>query len=367
MISFYTKWAGRERQRPANRSGVLVVAAGGIGDAIMLAHVFPRFAALAKDGETVTLLLRADAARAAFLYRGQAQVLAVDFTRLGKSYFYRRRMARQLRSACYRAVISADYLRHPKLDEALIDACRAAETYAMEPRPWPKYERQLARNRNIYTRLFDSGPVLKDKILRWVAYLDWLGAPKIPLSLNLPAGKLPPARARARPLAVLAPFSAVKAKQCPAALYARLIERLGGAYDVVLTGAPNDLDRNPSFGALLDLPNGSFEDANFENLLPILRAATVVIAADTATMHLAVAAGAPTLCLASAAYVGEITPYAPEISPPNSHTIYVPMECAGCLGVCIHPLENEMYRCVADLSEATVLEKLDEILAVDSP
>ena len=30
--------------------GILIIAAGGIGDAILLAHLFPRFAGLAEDG-----------------------------------------------------------------------------------------------------------------------------------------------------------------------------------------------------------------------------------------------------------------------------------------------------------------------------
>ena len=54
--------------------GILIIAAGGIGDAILLAHLFPRLAGLAEDGEPVTFILRADAGRAAFLFSGLAQV-----------------------------------------------------------------------------------------------------------------------------------------------------------------------------------------------------------------------------------------------------------------------------------------------------
>ena len=73
--------------------------------------------------------------------------------------------------------------------------------------------------------------------------------------------------------------------------------------------------------------------------------------------------GAPTLCLASAAYVDEIVPYAPEITPPNAHFLYTPMDCQSCLGNCIHPPEDGMYPCVAQLEADVVVQKMQELLA----
>ena len=80
-------------------------------------------------------------------------------------------------------------------------------------------------------------------------------------------------------------------------------------------------------------------------------------------MHLAVAVGAPTLCLASAAYVGEIVPYAPEITPDNAHFIYQDMDCRGCLGACIHPLDDGMYRCLAAIDPVRVVAEVTRLLA----
>jgi ADP-heptose:LPS heptosyltransferase len=342
--------------------GILIVAAGGIGDAILLAHLFPRFAGLAGDGETVTLVLRGDAAKAAFLFQGLAQVVAVDFARLRSSFLYRRRVFNCLKRAKYRLAISADYKRHPKLDEALILASGATEIRAMKARPWSKYDRQLQRGEARFTGLYDSGPVLANKILRWTGFLDWLGADGAPPVLRFAPERCPPATPIDRPLIVLAPFSAEILKQSPAALYAKILDHLGSGYDVLLSGAPTDLDANPEFKPLLERPNTAFDGASFEALAPRLRAATLVVAADTATMHLAVAMGAPTLCLASAAYVGEIVPYAAEITPANAHFIHVPMDCQSCLGTCVHPPEAGMYPCVAAIDERQVIENIDRIL-----
>jgi len=93
-----------------------------------------------------------------------------------------------------------------------------------------------------------------------------------------------------------------------------------------------------------------------------LRAANLVVSVDTACMHLAVAVGAPTLCLASAAYVGEIVPYDSALTPPNVQFVYKNMDCEGCLGNCHLPPENGMYPCVAQLLETTVLNRVREML-----
>jgi hypothetical protein len=83
-------------------------------------------------------------------------------------------------------------------------------------------------------------------------------------------------------------------------------------------------------------------------------------------MHLAVAAGAPTLCLASAAYVGEIVPYAPAITPDNVRFLYQSMPCEGCLGDCHLPTEQNMYPCLARLSEETVLATVKELMTPEA-
>jgi len=342
--------------------GLLITAAGGIGDAILFAHVFSDFAALAEGGQTVTLVLRADAAKAGFLFNGLAQVRTVDFIRLRRSYLYRRRVFKALGRARFRCAISADYKRHPKLDEALLLAADAPETAVMKARPWAKYESRLGRNEARFTAIYDSGPALQDKILRWAGFLQWLGGGGGAPILNFPSARCPPAAAVARPLVILAPFSAEKSKQSPASLFEKIIDYLRDDFDIALTGVSGDLRANPQFEPLLGETNVKFDDSSFEVLAPRLCAASLVVAADTATMHLAVALGAPTLCLASAAYVGEIVPYAAEISPANAHFLYQPMDCQGCLGVCVHPPVAGMYPCVAALDANKVIETIKSIL-----
>ena len=361
-------WLYRRRrgvQRPGPALGVLLISSGGLGDTVLFAHVAGRFLRLAKKDEPVTVLLRADAMKMAFLLPGGVRVLGVDFDRLRKDLGYRRRVTDDIFEAHYRLVVHTDYLRHPDLDEALAAAAQAPEAVAMEPRPWPKYDARLLQNRRLYRRLYDSGDPRLDKVVRWSRFADWLsGVEESPPPVALlPREGLPPAEVADDPVVVMQPFSAVRQKQSPPALYRRLSESLPSATRVVITGTRSDLDANGEFKALLDLPGVTFDDRGFEDLVPMLRGARLVVSVDTALMHLAVAVGAPTLCLASAAYVGEIVPYDPAITPPNARFVHHSMPCEGCLGDCILAAENGMFPCVARLDEDQILAAAGSMMA----
>lgn len=352
------------KSRTGTPDGVLLTVGGGLGDAVMLAHVLPRFLALRKPGERATVLLRRDAAKMAFLFPKDLTVETVDYGRFLKSGSYRREIMGRIHAAHYRAAVSVDYLRHPRIDDMLIAAAAAPETAAMEPRSWPKHDRALRANRAIYKHLFDSGPPLTDKIVRWSRFAAWLtGTDAPPPVASLSPETLPPPVAVDHPTVIMQPFSAVPEKQSPPDLWRKIVEALPPGSRAVMAGAPTDLERNPVFRSLLDLPNVVFDGSTFQGIVPLLRAARLVVSVDTAMMHLAVAVGAPTLCLASAAYVGEIVPYDPAIAPPNMHVVYRDMPCRGCLGACILPKENGMFPCVARLDEAEILGKVKALLA----
>ena len=344
--------------------GILVVASGGLGDAVLLAHIFPRFAGFARPGERVVLVLRRDARKMAFLFDGLAEVEYVDYDKYARSFFHRRAVHKHLGRRRWRLILSADFLRHPRRDERLIKSLPADEKLAMRARSWAKYDSELARNEAIYARLFESGPVLLDKVVRWQRFADWLtGASEPAPILRFAAQRLPEPAPTQNPIAILVPFSAVREKQASADLFADIARKLADSCDILIAGAPDDLVRNPDYAPLLDLPRVRFEACDFVGLAKLMRAAKIVVSVDTAAMHLAVAMGAPTLCLASAAYVGEIVPYAAEITPANVRFVYTPMACQGCLGVCTLPKEADRFACVARLSRTDILAGIDTMIA----
>ena len=349
---------GLERRLSPRRgppSGVLLLSAGGLGDTVLWSLLLPRFAELARAGETVTVLLRSDAARMSFLFPPDITVKTVDFARLRRPP-YRRRIFAELYRAHYRLVVSTDFLRHPDLDEALAFACAAPETAAMAPRPWRKYDRRLIAHGRRWSRLFKSGGSRLDKVVRWARFADFLtGRTVPPPPVALAPARMPAAVPLERPTVFIQPFSAVKLKQSRPELYRRIIAVLPEGWQVRIAGHPGDLDRNPDYRPLLDLPGVTFEPAPFAELAGLLRSARLVISVDTACMHLAAALGVPTLCLASAAYVGEIVPYATEITPATVRFLWRHMECQGCLGDCRLAPVDSMYPCVAALDTAEVV------------
>ena len=344
-------------------SGVLIVSSGGIGDTVLFSLVFRRFARLAKEGEPITLLLRENATKVGFLFGKNVSIYALDYERFAKDRSYRKSTCQYLYDSNFRLVVSTDFLRHPKKDDLLVQACKASEVLAMEPRSWPKYDRVLQKNRSLYDRLYDSGPVVLDKIVRWTGFANWLTDETLaPPQVKLPPEISPATVAGNRPTVILVPFSAVKEKQPPASLFSAIVEIIPKHHDIVIACAPGEFLKNRNFDSLLHLSNVRLDESSLENLLPVLQAARLVVSVDTATMHLAVAAGARTLCLASAAYVGEIIPYAPQITPKNVYFIYTPMECQGCLGNCIHSTENGMFPCVSRINQREVLAKVLQLL-----
>lgn len=355
-------WERRLVRRDGPPRGVLIVAAGGLGDTVLFAHVLPRFLALARPDEPVTVVLRRDAAKMAFLLPKTVAVRAVDFRALRENVLYRRRTLADMRALNARLALSADYLRHPRLDEALLAAAEAPETAAMIARPWPKYQVLLDRNRSLYARLFDSGPALADKIVRWTRFANWLTGRDDPP----PRAILDSAPLQARegaPLVVVQPFSAVARKQVPPALWRAVIAALPPEAEILVTGAPGDFAAHPEYRALENPPRVRLDTSTFTELAPRLRAARLVVSVDTALMHLAIAVGAPTLGLASAAYVGEIVPYDAAVIPPNARFLYADMPCRGCLGDCRLPPEAGMYPCVARLDAAAVAREAARMFA----
>ncbi|MDH5749534.1 MAG: lipopolysaccharide heptosyltransferase family protein, partial [Rhodospirillales bacterium] len=217
ILDFFHATLRKRQPRAVSASGVLLVAAGGLGDTVLLSLVLNRFAELAGAGDAVTVLIRRESKKMDFLFPDNVNVLAVDFARFHSNLAYRWNISRTLYNNNYRLVVSVDFLRHPYLDEAMIRACRAPESMAMIPRPWPKYDRQLRHNQSIFNRLFDSGPIHMDKVVRWARFADWLtGRTRPPPMVYLPSEKAATETDREGGPVVIQPFSAVGAKQLPA-------------------------------------------------------------------------------------------------------------------------------------------------------
>ena len=366
ILDNFFKFLDKSEQRESKPSGVLLLSCGGLGDTILFSHIIDHFIPLVKRNEAISVLIRDDSIKTAFLLPDTVKKITVNFHKLKKNLFYRKKIMQDLYHHNFRMVISTDYLRHPRLDEALILACQAPETAAMVARPWEKYQKLLDENARYYKILYDSGDKVYNKIARWVDFANSLtGANRPPPKTLISPKLLPTPLSEQRPLVIINPFSAVREKESPLELYETIIDNLASHIRIIITGTSKDLAKHPNFERLFRRKNVEFFDATFVDLLPKILAAKIVISVDTALMHLAVASGAPTLCLASAAYVGEIVPYSEETKPSNAFFCYVPMKCQGCLGKCHLSPINDMFPCVAKLRPSEILEKINYILRLN--
>ncbi len=350
-------------RRLKKTNGVLLTAVGGLGDTVLFSLVAERFAALADPDEPITVMLRSDGAETAFCLRDTFNIMTVYFSQFTSSPIYRWKTLEILFQANYRLVVSTDFLRHPFLDEAMIEACDASDVIAMLARSSRKYDKHLNANKKIFTRLYDSGNAKMDKVIRWNNFASWaLGKSKPPPKIILSKMFAPLTEEKAVHEVIIQSFSAAKEKQVTSACYKALINALPPDTSIRMTGLPSDLDANPGIKELIKLDGVTFDSSSFAEIAPRLETADLVVSVDTALMHLAVGLGAPTLCLASAAYVGEIVPYDKRICPDNVSFLFEDMPCAGCLGDCIHPLVSGRYACIDRITPERVVKKALDIL-----
>lgn len=345
----------RYKKRRRRAEGVLLVSSRGPAEMVFLSAVLPRFMRLAKLDESVTLLCRGDAAGMAFLFPRTLKIRRIDFRRLDELE-YRWSAFTDLFQQHYRLIVSLDYVREHDQDEALIITADPAGTAGMVPPPFKRnFHQRLEESEKVFDLLFDSGPVRQDKIVRWSRFADEILDDRQPPQLALlEDSQLPTAEALPDTI-VLMPFSGVRQRMLPPEDWRNLTDLVPPNWQVLVAGHKNDFDKYPEYMSLLTQPNVKMETAGFERLSSTLLGSKLVIGVDTAALHLAVLLGVPTLCLASAAYVGAGVPYDERVVPANVQFVYVPMECQGCLGRCKFPLEDGMYKCVNTIDTEQVL------------
>ena len=353
----------RKKKRENAPSGVLLVSSGGLGDTVLFSIIINRFYTIAKSNEKITLLLRSDSKKVSFLFHEKISIYTVNYKEFRKKRNYRSKIENELYLLNFRIVVSTDFLRHPKLDEAIIKACDAQKTIAMEARPWGKYNAELSRNRKFFNEIFESGPIHFNKILRWCNFAGSITSEQYPLpKLLIEKGLMPKSNKYNKRTIILNPFSAVREKQISLEVLSQIIDYIGDTYHFVIACAPSDLEKNIEYKNLDHKKDIEFDLSDFETLAPRLRSVRLVISVDTALMHLSIVLGAPTICIASAAYVNEIVPYPETIIPKNAEFVYKSMPCEGCLGDCSLTLENKRFPCINRIPAEEIFKKIDKIL-----
>jgi len=346
-----------------DRSGVLLVSSGGIGDTLLFRLIIQRFQSLLLPGERLHLVIREESRHVAFLFPKDIQVHTVDYPRFLKNRAYRRKVCGQMQGLNLRMAASTDHLRHPLIDDVLVRATFAPHKFALNPRSWPKYDTLLGRNAKQYAPLVDVPDHMEHRLIRWWHLANAICEDEEPVpKVSLPKAALPAAAHPDRDLYMIHPFSAIRERQYSARIYRDILTVLPPDCDIALSCGPDDLTKNPEFKVLLDDVRVYADTSSFEEKAATLQAAKLVISIDTSLMHLATLCGAPTICLASAAHVVDSIPYDDRMTPGNVRFLYHDMACRMCLGQCPRPLEDSRYPCIARMDTHLILDEITSLL-----
>jgi len=356
-------------QRRADRAtgdkrGLLLVSSGGLGDTILFSLMVTRFRQLVGADEPVWVVVRSESAGLSFLFPDGVTLIPVDYRRFIKKTVYRLDTCKRITQLGARIAISTDHLRLPTVDDVMIRASGADKRYALSPRTWPKHDKALQAHRHWYTYWVDPDPAMAHRLIRWWEWVNGLighvtEVPKVKFDPSL----LPEPLHSGKPEIILHPFSAIAEREVDPQVFIDIANAFADDYQIVMTAGPNDLARAPRHQALADHPGVEVDTSDLKSKAARLRGAKLVVSVDTSIMHLSVGVGAPTICLASAAHIVDSVPYDSRMMPENVTFMVPEIDCAGCLGQCIHPLEGGRYRCLGQLTTDIVLSKAQEILA----
>lgn len=347
----------------AKKRGLLIVQSGGLGDAILFSLMIERFMRLVEPDEPVTLILRSESAGAPFLFPDRVTVIGIDYRRFIRSAGYRWQQSRCVRALGARIAVCADHLRLPTVSDALIRASAANESYALTPKSWPKHDAALTANRALYTRWVEPDPAMQHRLIRWWELINALeGGVEAPPVVKLDPAYLPAPSAAPKPRIVLHPFSAVAEREAAPEIFVAVAKAFAATCEVVVSAGPNDLARAPRHVPLSEVPGVRVDTSSIKDKAALLRGAALCVSVDSSIMHLAVGVGAPTLCVASAAHIVDSVPYDPRMMPENVRFSVPEIECAGCLGNCIHPFKDGRYLCLSQHTPDGVVALAHEML-----
>lgn len=348
----------------ADKRGLLLVSSGGLGDTVLFSLMIERFRQLVGADEPVWIIVRAESVGLSFLFPDDVTLIPVDYRRFIKRTVYRLDMCKQITTLRARIAVSTDHYRLPTVDDLMIRASGAQKRYALSPRSWPKHDKALQAHRDWYTDWVNPDPAKAHRFIRWWELANGLlGKVGDVPQVRFDPSRLPDLPSSDRPEIILHPFSAIAEREADPQVFIDVANAFAADYQIVMTASPNDLKRAPRHQALAGHPAVAVDVSDLRAKAGRLRGAALVVSVDTSIMHLAVGAGAPTICLASAAHIVDSIPYDSRMTPENVTFMVPEIECAGCLGQCIHPLENGRYRCLGQLKTDNVLAKAREILA----
>ena len=286
------------------------------------------------------------------------EVLAVQQERFKGELGYRRRLLRYLRAAGFAVAVQPTRTRVPEMGDAVVRVSGAAERVgvALHDEGGVKV---LGAGRGGYTRLVVLEPGTMGELRANAAFVRELTgvgyrARVADLGVVAEASCMDGLKALvpAGRYVVLFPGASEAGKRWPLRSFRELAMRCREEMgcDVLICGGPGDIALAEAIAR--DCGEGVRSLAGkttLKQLAAVIAGAEMLVSNDTAAVHLAAAAGVPSVCIAGGGHYGRFLPYEVEVADERPLPVVAtqPMECFGCNWRCrYHPAKGEPMPCV---------------------
>jgi ADP-heptose:LPS heptosyltransferase len=350
--------------------GILVIRTDGLGD---LALALPLLKHLRKSfgSRRITLLTRQEWFDLVQSCPYVDDVISWDIRRYRRNIFYRVSFIRTLRKKLYKLTLHPPYSRESLSDEVL-RCCLAKQKMGFDGDLNNIPLEEKMRNDPCYTRLIDGGGNSVLEIDRnrefaaqvtgtriesadfqpelWLTESDRAAARKL-----LGNAGLDPTQ---NPIAAILPGAAWKGREWPTDGFAevanRIVERYG--IKILILGSRADESVASNVASTMRAPCVNLVGkTRLRELAALLESCAFYIGNETGPLHMAVAAGIPTLCIIGGGHFGRFYPY----GDLNRHRMVCKkMECFNCNWKCIH----ETVRCIQEITVEDVWQHTQRMI-----
>lgn len=363
--------------RQENAPEVLIIKPDKLGDFLVWQDAVREYVECFKNERRV---LVADAAWSALAEASGVwdEVVSLDGIRFREHFGYRLRFLAGIRRRAISVAINASVRRSFRFSDALVRFSGAQERIGMsgeETREGPTWIQRLSDK--WYTQLIDADDeVVYGEIGRQLSLTRAFGGgqrraalPHINLSADISTPEVCPKNG----YVVMVLGAADANRRWPVASFVELAAQLldETSYTIVLCGTRAEEGLARSFIAEVDSARQSrIVDlcgvTGIVELAGVLKHSIAVVSNETGTMHLAVAMGRPTVCIAGVGDFGHMVPYPSGLETaggPVPVTVYDKLPCYGCGWNCIYDVADESpVPCVSAVSVEDVWRSLHPLL-----
>ncbi len=349
---------------------VLIIRGDAIGDFVLF---LPALRVLRQHyaGARISLVVAGECADLASSFVPVDEVIAYDRKRYRFDLAYRIRLIRRLRSQHFDVALNPAHSREPLTDE-LLYCSGARERIAAEGDLSNIGARAKTENNAFCTQICPSSPELLREPERNREFVEQLIGERgsredFQPSLLPSQSHLNDASALLRGqgldpqkdlIVAMFPGASNAVRIWPPGCYARIADFFSEAYGarVLLGGSSSERELGEGIIRLCrSTPCNLIGGTTLPQLAAVLRLCSLYLGSESGPLHLAVAVGAPTLCIMGGGHFGRFYPYG---DPKKHRMVFKQMDCYNCNWKCIH----QTVRCIEEISLSQVWQEAKKIM-----